>query len=124
MTSTVVVTAHCPEDTEVQCGYTRVPMSRALCEVVTLQNGESTTLYIYDDRIAVALERKKDNQETAPAVDVLIRSAPSNEGACTVAAGAALTIDAQAKEIERLKRSLNDALSYLELMVKILEQRA
>lgn len=60
MTTTVTVTAHCSSDTEVRFGITNVPTTNELTEVVTLQDGETAEKYVYDGRIAVVLERKKD----------------------------------------------------------------
>ena len=62
MTSTVTVTAHCGDDTEVRFGITTVPINQDLVEVSTLQNGETATKYIHGERIAVVLERKKATQ--------------------------------------------------------------
>lgn len=61
MTTTVKVTACCGEDTEVKFGITTAPVQTELHEIVTLQNGETAEKYVYDGRIAVVLERKKQD---------------------------------------------------------------
>lgn len=63
MTTTVVVHAHCPSDTEVAFGITKVGedgiVNKELNEVVILQDGEKAEKVVYEGRIAVILERKK-----------------------------------------------------------------
>lgn len=70
MTTTVIVEAHCPDDTEVVFGLTIRPLTDGddedLAEVAVLQNGERHTKSVYADSVAVVYEREKAAAEAEP----------------------------------------------------------
>lgn len=57
MTTTVSVSAHCDKETTEVKVITRSP--GATDETTTLQDGESTDVYAYDDRVITVKEVKK-----------------------------------------------------------------
>jgi len=65
MTSSVKVTAHCGPNKEVVFSI-REAEGHPDTSVTVLQDGESAEKYIYDGRIAYALERVKDATTLQP----------------------------------------------------------
>lgn len=56
MTTSVTVSAHCDDKTEVS-----VIVGGNEDEDTTLQNGQEQTFYVYDDRVVVVLEVPKED---------------------------------------------------------------
>lgn len=56
MTTTVKVTAHCADNTEV---HVRISHPKHPSEIKVLQDGESVEVYAYDDRIISVKELPK-----------------------------------------------------------------
>lgn len=65
MTTEVIVKAHCTSDKEVVFGTTTVPIGDVtyidfdLSDITILQNGEQGSKVVYDNKVAVVLERTK-----------------------------------------------------------------
>jgi len=60
MTTSVKVTAHCGPNKDVFFGIKMLPDDEDTTDFTILQDGESTEKYVYDERVAVVFERKKE----------------------------------------------------------------
>ena len=59
MTTTVIVSAHCPADTEVEVIVTEINVAGNAIETIILQDRDEVVRYAYDGRIIQIRERKK-----------------------------------------------------------------
>lgn len=62
MTSSVIITAHCSEEKEVEVGIAYADGATLKWETTILQNGEFVEKYVYDNRTLHVRERLKGGE--------------------------------------------------------------